>query len=84
MQEVPSLINPLDPELNPICHFLALLGAHHILHVSRVRVNVLTPKLVVLTECGNLNDTCIRKTIISHLLNPVFGILSMTLHDRYT
>jgi len=30
---------PLNAELNPICHMLALLGAHHILHVSRVRVN---------------------------------------------
>ena len=30
--------NPLNAELNPICHFLALLGAHHILHVSRIRV----------------------------------------------
>jgi hypothetical protein len=24
---------------NPICHLLALLGSHHILHVSGVRVN---------------------------------------------
>jgi hypothetical protein len=32
-------INPLNAKLNPICHFLALLGAHYILHVSRVRVN---------------------------------------------
>ena len=32
------LVNPLNDELNPICHLLALLGAHHILHVSRVRV----------------------------------------------
>jgi hypothetical protein len=32
-------INPLNAELNPICHLLALLGAHHILHVSRIRVN---------------------------------------------
>jgi len=31
-------ISPLYAELNPICHLLALLGAHHILHVSRVRV----------------------------------------------
>jgi len=31
-------INALNPELNPICHFLALLGAHHILHVGRIRV----------------------------------------------
>ena len=33
-------LNTLNAELNPICHMLALLGAHHILHVSRTRVNV--------------------------------------------
>jgi hypothetical protein len=33
------LINPLNAELNPICCLLALLGAHHFLHVSRIRVN---------------------------------------------
>ena len=32
-------INPLNPELNPICYLLALLGADHFLHVSRIRVN---------------------------------------------
>jgi hypothetical protein len=31
-------INPLNAKLNPICHPLALLGSHHILHVSKVRV----------------------------------------------
>ena len=31
------VFNPLNAELNPICHLLALLGAHHILHVSRIR-----------------------------------------------
>jgi hypothetical protein len=31
-------INPLNAELNPICHLLVLLGAHHILHISRIRV----------------------------------------------
>jgi hypothetical protein len=31
-------INPLNTKLNPICHLLALLGVHHILHISRVRV----------------------------------------------
>jgi hypothetical protein len=30
--------NPLNTELNPICYFLALLGAHHILHVGKIRV----------------------------------------------
>jgi len=29
---------PLNSKLNPICHLMALLGAHHILHVSRIRV----------------------------------------------
>jgi len=29
----------LNAQLNPICHLPALLGAHHILHVSRIRVN---------------------------------------------
>jgi len=30
--------NPLNAELNSTCHLLALLGAHHIFHVSGVRV----------------------------------------------
>jgi hypothetical protein len=33
-------VNPLNAELNPICHLLALLGAHLILQVSRIRVKV--------------------------------------------
>ena len=33
-------INPLNAELNPICQLLALLGAHHILNISRIRVNM--------------------------------------------
>ena len=32
-------INPLKSELNPISYLLTLLGAHHFLHVSRIRVN---------------------------------------------
>jgi len=41
------LINPLNPELNPICYLLALLGAHHFLHVSRIRVKLLTFRLLM-------------------------------------
>jgi len=33
-------INTLNAELNPICHLLALLGAHPILHVSKIRLDV--------------------------------------------
>jgi len=32
------IINVLKAELNSICHLLTLLGAHHIFHVSRIRV----------------------------------------------
>ena len=37
-----SSFNPLKPELNPICYLLALLGAHHFLYVSRIRVKLVT------------------------------------------
>ena len=38
-------INPLNAELNPIRHLLVLVGARHMVHVSRIRVN---------QECGYL------------------------------
>ena len=41
-------INPLNAELNPIRHLLALVGGRHIVHVSRVRVN---------TQCTVTHDT---------------------------
>ena len=42
-------INPLNAELNPICHLLALLGAHPILHISRIRVKTLTALYIKIT-----------------------------------
>ena len=39
--------NPLNPELNPVCYLLALLEAHHFLHVSRIRVKLLTFRLLM-------------------------------------
>ena len=42
-----KFINPLNPELNPICYLLALLGAHHFLHVSRIRVKLLNFRLLM-------------------------------------
>jgi hypothetical protein len=35
-----ATINPLNAELNSICHLLALLGIYHIFHVSRIRVKL--------------------------------------------
>ena len=48
--------DPLKAELNPICHLLALLGAHHILHVSGVRVK------------GHFNPLKVELNPICHLL----------------
>ena len=52
-----SHVNPLNAELNPICHLLALLGAHHILHISRIRVkickiifNIISPSTTTFTK----------------------------------
>jgi hypothetical protein len=47
--------NSLNAELNPVCHLLALLGAHHILHVSRVRVK----------DMG-INDKMILKCVLKN------------------
>ena len=41
------IFNPLNSELNPICYLPALLGAHHFLHVSRIRVKLLTFRLLM-------------------------------------
>jgi hypothetical protein len=39
-EEVPHLLNPLNDELNPICHLLAILGGATIVVVSRLRVKL--------------------------------------------
>ena len=33
-----TVLNPLNAELNPVCHLLALLGTQLILHVGKIRV----------------------------------------------
>jgi hypothetical protein len=47
-----GLLTPLNAELNPICYLLALLGAHHFLHISRIRVSYDNTK-----NCINLNPS---------------------------
>jgi hypothetical protein len=64
-----EVFNPLNTELNPICHLLALLGAHHILHVSRIRVNNLDYK-----------TTCFGAEPSSDFLLKYLG--SKTIHIR--
>jgi hypothetical protein len=38
LSTIKCFINPVNAELNPICHLLALVGARHFVDVSRIRV----------------------------------------------
>ena len=49
--------NPLNAELNPICHLLALLGAHHFLHVSRIRVKTHSKMLILVQHIVCVSST---------------------------
>jgi len=57
--------NPLNAKLNPICHLVALLGARHILHVSRIRVK----HTAVIRLCTN-----VAISLLELLLNDTFTI----------
>ena len=61
------VLNPLNAELNPICFFLALLGAQHFLHVSRIRVKSLTLRLLmsyIYIYIYIYNISCLRVNLI--------------------
>jgi hypothetical protein len=49
--------NPINAKLNLICPLLSLFGAHHILHVSRIRVNI-----VKVNELFKSNMSLVDKT----------------------
>ena len=57
-----SMFNSLNAELNPICQLLALLGAHHIFHVSRVRV-----KKETIWASSFVQETCIQEMLSTNL-----------------
>ena len=69
-------INPLNTELHPICHFVALLGAHHILHVSRIRVkNDLKKEGYRLADCRPRIKMVVRsKRLMNQRLHKWRGI----------
>jgi len=48
-----SHVNPLNAELNPICHMLALLGAPYIYDVSGLRFNTMFSTGVKITDTAN-------------------------------
>ena len=51
-------INPLNAEFNPIRHLLALVGARHIVHVSRIRVKMSLPLSFSQNEVESHRNTC--------------------------
>ena len=60
-----SGINPLNAELNNICHLLTLSRAHHILHVSRIRVKtkIVTTYSKFLTQGNGLGCFYFKKEL---------------------
>ena len=62
--------NPLNAELNPICHFLAFLGAHHVLHVSRIRVQL---RLLMQLQSSKRRDS-------SYLSSPFLHAIDLVQH----
>ena len=75
-------INPLNAELNPICHLLALLGAHHILHVSRIRVK-LWAKLSIRTSVSSILVCIVAYSFVDWLLRcyiPFFWVIPRRLN----
>jgi hypothetical protein len=61
---------PLHAELNPICHLLALLGAHPILHVSRIRVKVTLTGVRITTAAMDINKYYICSVCVCSLNYP--------------
>jgi hypothetical protein len=62
----PESFNPLNTELNPIRHLLAQAGAHHFVHVSRIKVNEEKFTFSPLDKYGGL---------VSHTKKKVFQLI---------
>jgi hypothetical protein len=64
-----SAFNPLNADLNPIYCLLALLGAHHFLHFSRIRVKYASDSIRPLT-------TSTRIGLLTHSRSETVIIIS--------
>ena len=64
----------LNAELNPICHLLALLEAHHILHVSRIRIkrrvksHLASAGIIRSSPILHVSRIRVKRRVKSHLL----------------
>ena len=71
------MFNPLNAELNPISHLLALLGVHHILHVSKISVKIceyavaqLVDALCYKLEGRGFDSRCYHCNIVVDIILP--------------
>ena len=81
---VGNVVNPLNAELNPIRHLLALVGARHIVHFSRIRVNPLNAELnpihhlLALVGARHIvHVSRIRVNPLNAELNPIRHLLAL-------
>ena len=85
-------INPINAELKLICHLLALLGAHHIFHVSRLRVNMMHGPMNIkflqrFVECQLrhlLCDNCLGLSVMSMVMDQLKNICDIWCGDYET
>jgi hypothetical protein len=72
-------INPLNAKLNPICHLLALL-AHHILHISRIRVKIIHLGKKNALSLTHKQGAIFMVTLTAHIREA--GLAPMTRHNK--
>jgi len=70
-------LNSLNAELNSVCHLLALLGVHYILHVSRRRVK--GKSLVIIRACVDTLNVIYQLEVWAVLDRKTFEIF-----ERFT
>jgi hypothetical protein len=78
LNKVVSSFNLLNAELNPIYHFLALLGAHPIIHISGVRVNYTKAKQK--SSVGDLPSIVLPHIPLTHV---AISVLMNVDDDKY-
>jgi len=72
-----SHFNSLNAELNPICHLLALLGTHHILHISRIRVKQLYQSNINVFYYVHWIGLCTEIIVLSLYMDNWFMIVTV-------
>ena len=76
-------INPLNAKLYHICHLLVLLGAHHILHVSRIRVKLVTWNNFILWCTIRRTSYWFISKVLARINKLICKLHDYTVHQQY-